>query len=47
MGLDIIGPVTDFLAPGSKMVVVEGTGHFLHVEEPDEVNDHIIAFLAD
>ena len=33
--------------PGSKMVVVEGTGHFLQVEKPDEVNDHIIAFLAD
>jgi pimeloyl-ACP methyl ester carboxylesterase len=28
------------------MVVVEGTGHFLHVEKPDEVNDHIIAFLT-
>ncbi|MGH8995844.1 MAG: alpha/beta fold hydrolase [Acidimicrobiales bacterium] len=46
MGLDAIGPVTDFLSEGSKMVVVEGTGHFLHVEKPDEVNDHIVAFLA-
>ena len=28
--------------PGSEMVVIEGAGHFLHVERPDEVNDHII-----
>ena len=46
MGLDSIGPVVDFLAPGSTMVVVEDAGHFLQVEKPDEVNDHIIAFLA-
>ena len=46
MGIDTIGPVTSFLAPGSEMVVVQGAGHFLHVEKPDEVNDHIIRFLA-
>jgi pimeloyl-ACP methyl ester carboxylesterase len=46
MGIDTIGPVTDFLAPGSEMVVIRGAGHFLHVERPDEVNDHIIRFLT-
>ena len=46
MGIDTIGPVTDFLAPGSEMVVVEGAGHFMHVERPDEVNDHIIRFIT-
>jgi pimeloyl-ACP methyl ester carboxylesterase len=46
MGLDIIGPVADFLAPGSEVVVVEGAGHFLHVERPDEVNDHIVRFVT-
>ncbi len=46
MGLDTIGPVTDFLAPGSEMVVVEGAGHFLHVERPDQVNDHILRFVT-
>lgn len=46
MGIDTIGPVTDFLAPGSEMVVVEGAGHFLHVERPGEVNDHIIRFVT-
>jgi pimeloyl-ACP methyl ester carboxylesterase len=46
MGLDIIGPVTDFLAPGSEVVIVEEGGHFLHVERPDVVNDHIIGFVT-
>jgi pimeloyl-ACP methyl ester carboxylesterase len=46
MGIDTIGPVTDFLAPGSEMVVISGAGHFMHVERPDEVNGHIIRFIT-
>jgi pimeloyl-ACP methyl ester carboxylesterase len=46
MGIDTIGPVTQFLAPGSQMAVVEGAGHFLHLERPDEVNDRIIGFIT-
>lgn len=46
MGVDIIGPVTDHLAPGSELVVVDGTGHFLHLEDPVTVNAHILRFLA-
>ena len=46
MGIDTIGPVTEFLAPGSEMVVIEGAGHFLPVEQPDEVNDHILRFIT-
>ena len=45
MGIDTIGPVTDFLSPGSEMVVIHGAGHFMQVERPDEVNDHVLRFL--
>ncbi len=46
MGLDTIGPVADYLAPGSEVVVVDGAGHFLQLERPDQVNGHIIRFLT-
>jgi len=46
MGIDVIGPVTEHLADGSELVTVEGAGHFLHLEQPDLVNDHIMRFLA-
>jgi len=46
MGIEVIGPVTDHLAPGSEMVVIEGAGHFLHLEQPDLVNNHILRFLV-
>jgi pimeloyl-ACP methyl ester carboxylesterase len=47
MGIDTIGPVADHLAPGSEVAVVDGAGHFLHLERPDEVNERILAFLSD
>jgi pimeloyl-ACP methyl ester carboxylesterase len=34
------------LAPSSRMVVIEDAGHFLHLEKPGEVNDHILAWVS-
>jgi pimeloyl-ACP methyl ester carboxylesterase len=34
------------LAPSSRMIVIEDAGHFLHVEKPGEVNDHILAWVT-
>jgi len=28
------------------MIVIEDAGHFLHVEKPSEVNDHILAWFS-
>ena len=36
----------EFLAEGSELEVVDGTGHFLHVERPDVVNRRVVEFLA-
>jgi pimeloyl-ACP methyl ester carboxylesterase len=46
MGIEIIGPVTDHLGPGSELVVVDDAGHFLHLERPEVVNAHILGFLT-
>jgi pimeloyl-ACP methyl ester carboxylesterase len=34
------------LAPSSRMVVIEHAGHFLQLERPAEVNDHILAWIT-
>jgi pimeloyl-ACP methyl ester carboxylesterase len=34
------------LAPGSRMIVVEGAGHFPHLEQPEQVNEHILAWAS-
>jgi pimeloyl-ACP methyl ester carboxylesterase len=34
------------LSPASRMVVVEGAGHFPHLEKPDEVNARILDWLT-
>lgn len=47
MGVEILGPVADHLAPGSEVLILDGVGHFLHLERPDEVNGHILRFLDD
>jgi pimeloyl-ACP methyl ester carboxylesterase len=46
LALDVVGPVLDHLGPGSEMAVIEGAGHFFHVERPDMVNDHILRFVT-
>src|SRR5712691_3414567 len=34
------------LAPSSRMIVIDDAGHFLHLEKPHEVNDHILAWVT-
>jgi len=46
MLLSSIGSPLDFMAEGSEMEIVDGTGHFLHLERPDVVNARIVGFLT-
>ena len=46
MLLSSIGNPLDFMAEGSQVVVIEDAGHFMHVEQPDVVNRHIVEFLS-
>jgi pimeloyl-ACP methyl ester carboxylesterase len=45
MGVEGAEGARGVLSPGSEVVVVEGTGHFLHLERPGEVNARIVEFL--
>jgi pimeloyl-ACP methyl ester carboxylesterase len=46
MLLSSIGSPLEYMAEGSKMEVIDEAGHFMHVEQPDVVNRHIIEFLT-
>jgi len=46
ISVDLIRNAERHLAPGSRMTVIQGAGHFLQVEQPAEVNRHIIAWVT-
>jgi pimeloyl-ACP methyl ester carboxylesterase len=46
IGADLARGAEPHLAPGSRMVVIENAGHFLHLERPREVNEHILAWVG-
>ena len=46
MGVDLARDAVSFLSPGSKQEIVAGTGHFMHVEKPDVVNELICQWVA-
>lgn len=48
LGAELVAGAGDHLpAPGSRAEILDGVGHFLHVERPDVVNPLITAFLAE
>ncbi len=47
MGIEVAEAATAFLtSTGSRMQVVDGAGHFLQLERPDEVNRLVVDFVA-
>lgn len=46
LGVDLVANAASFLSAASEVRVVEGAGHFLHVEKPDEVNPMIVDWLT-
>ena len=46
IAVDLARGTERLLAPASRMVVIEDAGHFLHLEKPREVNDHILSWVS-
>ena len=46
MAVTLTEGTAEQLAPGSRLEVVPGTGHFLHLERPEVVNRAIVDFLT-
>jgi pimeloyl-ACP methyl ester carboxylesterase len=46
IAVELVRGAERHLAPGSRMIVVEGAGHFPHLEQLEEVNEHILAWAT-
>jgi pimeloyl-ACP methyl ester carboxylesterase len=44
--VDLARRAESLLAPGSRMVVIPAAGHFLHLEKPGEVGEHILGWIT-
>jgi pimeloyl-ACP methyl ester carboxylesterase len=46
IGVDLVRGAERLLAPSSRVIVIDEAGHFLHLEKPGQVNDHILSWVS-
>lgn len=47
LGVELVAGAETYLSAGSRAEVLDGVGHFLHLEEPDRVNSRILDWLRE
>jgi pimeloyl-ACP methyl ester carboxylesterase len=45
IGVDLVTKAETELSPGSRFSIVEGAGHFLQLEKPEQINEEILAWV--
>jgi pimeloyl-ACP methyl ester carboxylesterase len=45
LGVECIGDAGTALSDGSRVDIVDGVGHFLHLERPDDINRRILEWI--
>jgi pimeloyl-ACP methyl ester carboxylesterase len=43
---ETLGRMPALIGPRAQAVMVDGVGHFMLVEKPQDVNNHILGFIA-
>jgi pimeloyl-ACP methyl ester carboxylesterase len=43
---ELVRGAAELLSPGSRLEIIDGAGHFLHTEQPAEVNARILAWVS-
>lgn len=46
LGAGLVGDLDPYFASGVDVEIVDGAGHFLHLERPDVVGERIVSFLS-
>lgn len=46
MGADLVGGSEEFLPPGSRADIIDNAGHFLHLEQPAQVNKLVVDWVT-
>jgi len=46
LGIELLKGIEQFLGEGSDVTVFDGLNHFLHLEEPEQVNRRILEFVT-
>lgn len=46
LAAEVVRGAEDALPPGSRLQIIDGAGHFLQVERPDEVNARVLGWIT-
>jgi pimeloyl-ACP methyl ester carboxylesterase len=46
IGVELARGARRLLSPASRMVEIDDAGHFLHLEKPSEINNHILTWIS-